>query len=422
VVRSNGLKRSCKTLLCVVCALPLWLGTGQTTTAADPTFVGVLALALDKDVADRLGLSEEVRGRLRQLVNEREDTALDIVLAIKDLPPMIQTARLTPFVEESERLGFALLTLPQREKLRQIRLAREGMSALVEPDLAESLSLSAEQKMVVQKLLDQRAVDLTKGGENERRITRAVYERKLATVLNDSQRATWETLAGLSDAPVRTPVTPAAVDPAAASPAPATTEAEMPVVPQPATAAVEAEMPTVPQPTPAVVEPVTPAVPQPAPAAVEAEKPAMPQPAPAAVEAVTPAVPQPVPAVVEAVTPAVPPAGIATVEAEKSTVQQPAEAAGETVMPQPGPVTVEVGRAVVPQPAAGIAESLTPAAPQQSADAVQPLPAITTGLLRFQFDAAPWKDVLQWLAEQSGLSLAIETLPTNSYKYLYDLS
>jgi type II secretory pathway component GspD/PulD (secretin) len=471
-----------------------------------------LALALDKDVADRLGLSEEVRGRLRQLVNEREDTALDIVLAIKDLPPMIQTARLTPFVEESERLGFALLTLPQREKLRQIRLAREGMSALVEPDLAESLSLSAEQKMVVQKLLDQRAVDLTKGGENERRITRAVYERKLATVLNDSQRATWETLAGLSDAPVRTPVTPAAVDPAAASPAPATTEAEMPVVPQPATAAVEAEMPTVPQPTPAVVEPVTPAVPQPAPAAVEAEKPAMPQPAPAvveavtpavpqpapaaieaekpampqpapaaveavtpavpqpasaaveavtpampqpapaaveavtpampqpapaaveavtpampqpapaAVEAVTPAVPQPVPAVVEAVTPAVPPAGIATVEAEKSTVQQPAEAAGETVMPQPGPVTVEVGRAVVPQPAAGIAESLTPAAPQQSADAVQPLPAITTGLLRFQFDAAPWKDVLQWLAEQSGLSLAIETLPTGSFTYRDDRS
>ena len=62
-------------------------------------------------MADRLGLSEEVRGRLRQLVNEREDAALEIVLSIKDLPPMEQTARLTPFVAESERLGFALLTV-----------------------------------------------------------------------------------------------------------------------------------------------------------------------------------------------------------------------------------------------------------------------------------------------------------------------
>jgi hypothetical protein len=185
-------------------------------------------LALEQDVADRLELSAETRARLRRLVNEREDAAVEIVLAIKDLPPMVQTARLTPFVEESERLGFALLTLPQREKLRQIRLARDGMSALAEADLAASLNLSSEQQTMVRSLLDQRAVDLTRGGENERRITRAVYERKLASVLNESQRATWETLAGLSDAPVKAPAAAAgATDP--------------PAAPQPATAAVEAE-------------------------------------------------------------------------------------------------------------------------------------------------------------------------------------
>ena len=210
MVRSNSLRRSCRVVLCLAWGLPLCFGIGQAASAADPSFVGVLALAVDKDVADRLGLSDEARGRLRQLVNEREDAALEIVLSIKDLPPMEQTARLTPFVEESERLGFALLTVAQREKLRQIRLAREGMSALAEPGLSESLNLSGEQKSAVQKLLDQRAVDLTKGGESERRITRAVYERKLASILNDSQRATWETLSGLSDAPANAPSVPVA--------------------------------------------------------------------------------------------------------------------------------------------------------------------------------------------------------------------
>ena len=153
MVRSNCLKRSCRVVLCLTWVLPLWFGIGQAASAADPSFVGVLALAVDKDVADRLGLSDEARGRLRQLVNEREDAALEIVLSIKDLPPMEQTARLTPFVEESERLGFALLTVAQREKLRQIRLAREGMSALAEPGLSESLSLSGEQKAAVQQVV-----------------------------------------------------------------------------------------------------------------------------------------------------------------------------------------------------------------------------------------------------------------------------
>ena len=41
-------------------------------------------------------------------------------------------------------------------------------------------------------------------------------------------------------------------------------------------------------------------------------------------------------------------------------------------------------------------------------------------MLRFQFDAAPWKDVLEWLAQQSGLSLAIETLPVGSFTYRDD--
>jgi len=445
----------------------LSLAIGRSVTAADPTFVGVLALALDKDVADRLELSDEVRGRLRQLINEREDAALDIVLTIKDLPPMVQTARLTPFVEESERLGFALLTLTQREKLRQIRLAREGMSALVEADLAESLSLSAEQKTVIQKLLDQRAVDLTKGGENERRITRAVYERKLAAILNEPQRATWETLAGLSDAPARTPTAPAIEVPAEPAAATAPVEVEAAAIQQPERETVEPEKPAMPQPESTTVETVVPVVPEPAIPTVElkkpvvpqsaspvvvAEKPAMPPPATTAIKPVTPIVQQPAdeaknpdmqqpPAAAddaeksvttqpasaadEAEKPVVPERATAAVEPEGTVMPQPAPAAvttEEAGLPQPAPVTVEVERAIVPPSATQIAESSTPAGPQQPADTPQPLPAVSTELLRFQFEAAPWKDVLEWLAAQSGLSLAIETLPVGSFTYRDDRS
>ena len=234
VIRLIVLKRSCQVLLCVVCAMALGLGAARMVNAADPTFVGVLALALDKEVSDRLGLSEEVRGRLQRLVNEREDEALEIVLRIKDLPPTLQIARLTPFVEESERLGLALLTLAQKEKLAQIRLARESMNALAEPYVAESLGLSSEQRQGVQRLLEQRDTELTKGGENERRITRLVYERKLAAVLSESQRATWQTLAGLSDAPLQTPNATAGEQPVEQLSEAETVEAEQPAIPPPA--------------------------------------------------------------------------------------------------------------------------------------------------------------------------------------------
>jgi type II secretory pathway component GspD/PulD (secretin) len=350
--------------LCLIWGLPLWSGIGQAASAADPSFVGVLALAVDKDVADRLGLSDEARGRLRQLVNEREDAALEMVLSIKDLPPMEQTARLTPFVEESERLGFALLTVAQREKLRQIRLAREGMSALSEPGLSEALNLSAEQKSAVQDLLNQRAMDLTKGGENERRITRAVYERKLASVLNDSQRATWETLSGLSDAPASVPSGPTA-----------------------ATAAAQAAPP------PPVV------------AATEAEKPAM---TPSAIA----------PAVTEQATTTSPPA-VATTEAEKPAMTPPAIAPAETeqaVTPPPAVAATEAEKPAMPPSAVAPVET-----EQAAMSAAPPTSAVAAGGgLRFQFDAAPWKDVLEWLAQQSGLSLAIETLPVGSFTYRDD--
>ena len=486
MVSSDGRKRTAKLWAGAAWLLIAWLGMSP-ARAADPSFVGVLALAVDKDVADRLGLSDEVRGKLRQLVNEREDAALEMVLTIKDLPPMEQTSRLTPFVAESERMGFALLALAQRERLQQIRLAREGMSALAEPGLSEALDLNGEQKAAVQKLLTQRAADMTKGGESERRITRAVYERQLAAILNDSQRAAWQKMAGLSDAPAaqarqgwrnqiaRVPK-PAKVEPPSA--AAATTQPEMKT-------AVEAAVPAT---APTAAPPVESAVkiePQPA-AAASAESAAKPEakavpetaePAPTvgpAGESASKDKPQPAvtaPAesaakpqmqgdlkAAESAPPAAPDVKLATKDAAAKAESQPAvvapaesgikpemQAAPETANPftDPSSPVRMPPQGATPEAAEPAAAPATPALamPAPATDALPPdapptdapppaavatakseseSPAPASGRLNFQFDAAPWKDVLEWLAGQSGLSLAIETLPVGTFTYRDD--
>jgi hypothetical protein len=202
------------------CVLALVALAGVSLRAADTSFVGVLALAVEKDVAAQLELSEQTKSQLLALIDKRESQALDIVQENLDLPPAEQAARLMPFVADSERLGFALLTMEQRAKLQRIRVARSGMLSLGEAGLASSLGLTEQQQQSVHGLLQQRAVDLTRGGESEQRITRAIYERKLASLLTEPQRSAWEKMAGLSDAVIASePVEPETTVPAAEQPA-----------------------------------------------------------------------------------------------------------------------------------------------------------------------------------------------------------
>ncbi len=168
--------------------------TGQ---AADPAFVGVLALAVDDDAAQRLELADEVREKLLTLIDQREREAVSLALQIKDLPPSERLRRLAPFVAESERLGMAMLTVEQRSKLYQLRLQRAGMASLAEENLQKLLGLEDEQRQAIQRLMAERSEAMTEGGERERRITGNLFERRLRSILNDTQKASWDQLAGL---------------------------------------------------------------------------------------------------------------------------------------------------------------------------------------------------------------------------------
>lgn len=166
-------------------------------TAAEPEFVGSLALAVEPTTAAALGIDEETRTQLLDLIDRREQEALRRVYEIRDLPPAEAAERLEQFVAESERQGLALLSLTQREKLNQLKIARGGMTTLSDDEVASILELTPEQKEEVETLLRQRAIDLTRGSETQRRTAQAIYERRLSALLTDQQRANWEKLAGL---------------------------------------------------------------------------------------------------------------------------------------------------------------------------------------------------------------------------------
>jgi type II secretory pathway component GspD/PulD (secretin) len=200
----------------VVAAALLIISIASVAQAADPTFVGKLAYAVDDEGSKRLGLSDEVKAQLVQLIDRREQDALTIALELKDLPRPEAEARLAPFVAESERLGMALLSVEQRSVLGQMGVARLGMSSLADDGISKMLELSDEQKSQVGELLAQREKSLAEGGENERRAAMQDYERKLAGVLNATQRTNWDRLAGLRDGELQPMAPPAA--PIAAAP------------------------------------------------------------------------------------------------------------------------------------------------------------------------------------------------------------
>src|SRR5690606_29027892 len=108
----------------------------------DPSFVGVLAYAVDDAGARQLGLSDETRQALIELIEKREAEAVELVLQIQALPAAEQQEKLKPFREESERQGMALLTEAQRGLLKQLRLDRVGLAALAEPEIAGKLQLT----------------------------------------------------------------------------------------------------------------------------------------------------------------------------------------------------------------------------------------------------------------------------------------
>ncbi len=181
----------------VICGLILAAAWAGLAPAADPAFVGKLALIVDPEVAKELGLSDETKKKLIELIDKREQEAIALVAKLKSQPQAKQAEALAPFVAESEKYGKALLDDNQWAKLEKLKVAKDGMLGLLTPDMMGRLQLTDEQKTEIGKLATEFKQVMTSGSDFQKRFARTQIERKIASLLNDQQRGMWEQLSGV---------------------------------------------------------------------------------------------------------------------------------------------------------------------------------------------------------------------------------
>src|SRR5262245_10722139 len=175
----------------------LLVGFSLGAKAADSTFVGRLALLIDPDVARELALSDDTKAKIVKLIDSREQEALNIEKTVKGKSAADRAAALAPFVAESEKQGKALLTDEQWGKLDKLRIAKEGMLGLLSPDVAQKLQLTPEQTKDIGDALQQYKSQTTAlTSDIQKRAARSIFERKIAGMLNETQRGAWEQLSG----------------------------------------------------------------------------------------------------------------------------------------------------------------------------------------------------------------------------------
>ncbi len=174
-------------------AVALWNSVAASTaTAADPAFVGSLALLVEDPVAEQLKLSPQQREQIKALVEKRESAALELALAAKNLAPEERNRQLGDFAKESEREGMQVLSEEQRAGLAKVQLGREGLAALGKAEIADQLKLTDEQKAQVQTILGQRQAELNRVDERKRPVVMGVFDKRLGKLLTEDQQRQWE--------------------------------------------------------------------------------------------------------------------------------------------------------------------------------------------------------------------------------------
>lgn len=179
--------------------LACWVsfGTIISTTAADPAFVGVLALASEPAVAKELGLSEEVLKQLNELIGKREDEVGTLVLNLpKDLPQADKDAKMAEFASESESQGLKLLTAEQQTKLQQIRIRRLGPVALLEKAIGEKVAITDRQRGQLNTYQQMFQLENASAPEASKAAAKVELQKKMLDILTPEQKAQWEALEG----------------------------------------------------------------------------------------------------------------------------------------------------------------------------------------------------------------------------------
>lgn len=374
-------------LLAFVSFLAAFSGLGLNGSAQQWPLTGALGIVVEPEVAAQVGLSPEQTDKLRELLKRREREAIGLATELRQAEPAVRQAKTEEFTAAGEREAMGLLSVEQRSKLGQIRLARKGLLTLTEIAVAETLSLSDEQKSNVAKLVEPYQL----ADSDQRDALRPQLEADLQKVLDEKQLTGWRKMAGVT-----------------AEQAVATTEVKSEAV-----AEKPAEMKKEDKPA-AVVSSEPAAEGKPATEAVAAQEATPGEAKPADANAAEKA-----DAKMEA-------------NAAKDQVATSDKPTGEssekdsTVSPSDKPADAESKVASAPAGGDSAAGNDATASDSKASDGTesgamnQEPPAARTkpsDELTINFQAAPWQQVLKWLADQADLSLQVDTFPTGTFTY-----
>ena len=424
------------------------------TSAAEYEVVGVLAYAVEPEVGKEIGLTENQLKQLNELINNAEAEILTTLSDLKDLPPQERSAKLAQFRRKIEDEGLAVLSTQQRAKLEQIRLKRLGEKFFADPVIADRLGLTEEQRAALTKALAERSASPASGetsessavgvlNENQRKTLRAILMGELVKSEPGASEPAPKPTEGQpgSQSPEQSPVaSPAEGQTPASSPGehPSHTPGESPASElRPAGEEPHSEAPVAPPqsgPAPTtgtaavvpaeggVTPPVAPEMPRSPPTAEKAEafsatpvapsqggSPSLPPSAVGATPSGQPAPPQP-----SEITP--------QADGHSPSPASPgAETTGALSSPVPAPSAPSSGVASSPQMGAQTGLATPPSQPTPTASQTQfPQLPPRDVKLRFNFRYQPWKDVLEWLAQQAGLSLVMDAPPPGTFNYVDD--
>ena len=157
--------------------------------------MGAAMLLRQEAVQEELGLSSEQKEKLASLAgNQQQRGGLGNLRDLSQEERQERMAEMRQQMEEAEKKMAAVLTDEQRTRLKQIRLQTLGVNALSDPEFAEELALSAEQREKLQQMQGRIRQARQDGGSAENlreRFTNAVMD-----LLTPEQKEKLESLRG----------------------------------------------------------------------------------------------------------------------------------------------------------------------------------------------------------------------------------
>ncbi|MFN3689387.1 MAG: hypothetical protein ACK4UU_00505 [Fimbriimonadales bacterium] len=162
---------------------------------------GMAGMLLQRpDVQRELNLTEQQKNQIRQM-QENQRTAMQ---ELRTLPPEQRRQKMQELREKND--PTSVLNETQKKRLREIELQAMGAFALLQPDVADQLKLTQEQRSKLQGIVMQSMQQVREQfqsggfgqgqGAQQMQQLREQMEKQMLEVLTPAQRQQWQQMQG----------------------------------------------------------------------------------------------------------------------------------------------------------------------------------------------------------------------------------